>query len=149
MAYTISSVTVSKVEGGIESLDALAKQKFPRLNISIDKVARGDVGEKLNVDYTFVAEYFDDSGREAKSIGKILLSGLVEVNESSEVISGALKKWTDSKTLPIELAEEVINTLNFRCSATGTLVAYSLGLIPPLMISTTKIAERKPTGSAT
>ena len=41
------------------------------------------------------------------------------------------------------LAEEIINGLNFRCSATGTLVAYSLGLIPPLVISTTKIQEQK------
>ena len=45
--------------------------------------------------------------------------------------------------LPVQLAEEIINGLNFRCSATGTLVAYSLGLIPPLVISTTKIQEHR------
>ena len=53
-----------------------------------------------------------------------------------------MKKWNEEKKLPVELAEEVINGLNFRCSATGTLVAYSLGLIPPLVISMTKIQEK-------
>ena len=53
------------------------------------------------------------------------------------------EKWNQDHMLPVQMAEEIINGLNFRCSATGTLVAYSLGLIPPLVISTTKIQEQK------
>ena len=46
--------------------------------------------------------------------------------------------------LPTQMAEELINSLNFRVhSATGTLVAYSIGLIPPMVVSTTKIQEPK------
>jgi hypothetical protein len=53
-----------------------------------------------------------------------------------------MKKWGEQHILPTELAEEVMNGINFRCSATGTLVAYSLGLIPPLGISQIKIQEQ-------
>jgi hypothetical protein len=68
----------------------------------------------------------------------------VEVTESKDETTKILDKWTKDHTLPVNLAEEIINGLNFRCSATGTLVAYSLGLIPPLVISTTKIQEQQP-----
>ncbi len=44
---------------------------------------------------------------------------------------------------PTKIAEEIINGLNFRCSASGTLVAYSLGLIPPLVISATRVQEQE------
>jgi len=141
----ITGFTISKVEGKIEDAESLAKQRFPRLNINLDNVSAK--GEKVNVEYTFVADYYDSEGASAKNIGKITLSGFIEISESKNAIDGIIKKWNESHTLPVKLAEEVINGLNFRCSATGTLVAYSLGLIPPLVISATKIEE--PKGGAT
>ncbi len=137
----ITGITISKVEGRIDSVETLSKQRFPRLNINIDDVSGNN--EKVNVNYTFVADYFDGTGKDAKSVGQIKLGGTIEVSDSKEATSAVMKKWNDNRSLPVELAEEIINDLNFRCSATGTLVAYSLGLIPPLMISTTKITEKK------
>jgi hypothetical protein len=137
----ITGITISKVEGKIDSVETLSKQRFPRLNINIDDVAGNN--DRLNVNYTFVADYFDGVGKEAKSIGQIKLGGVIEVSETKDAANAVIKKWNDNHSLPVELAEEIINDLNFRCSATGTLVAYSLGLIPPLMISTTKITEKK------
>ncbi len=135
----ISGFSILNVEGKIDSSDALAKQRFPRLNINIDKVI--PAGAKLNVEYTFEAAYHDGEGKDSKRIGHIKLNGIVEVSDTKEEITKVLDKWAKDKVLPISLAEEIINGLNFRCSATGTLVAYSLGLIPPLVISTTKIQE--------
>jgi len=137
----ITGFSILNVEGKINSSEALSKQRFPRLNINIDKVA-GD-GAKLNVDYSFLAEYNDSDSKDAKSIGHIKLTGVVEVTETKEEVTNITKKWEKEHMLPVQLAEEIINGLNFRCSATGTLVAYSLGLIPPLVISTTKIQEQK------
>jgi hypothetical protein len=135
----ISGFSILNVEGKIDSSDALTKQRFPRLNINIDKVS--PAGAKLNVEYTFEAEYHDGEGKDSKRIGHIKLNGVVEVTDSKEETTKVLDKWNKDHVLPINLAEEIINGLNFRCSATGTLVAYSLGLIPPLVISTTKIQE--------
>jgi hypothetical protein len=138
----ISGFSILNVEGKIDSSDALGRQRFPRLNINIDKVTPD--GSKINVAYTFEAEYHDSEAKESKKIGHIRLTGVVEVTESKDETTKILDKWTKDHTLPVNLAEEIINGLNFRCSATGTLVAYSLGLIPPLVISTTKIQEQQP-----
>lgn len=138
---TITGFSILNVEGKINSSESLAKQRFPRLNINIDKVSAE--GTKLNVEYSFQADYHDGEAKDAKNIGHIKLTGIVEVTESKTEVESVLKKWGQDKMLPVQLAEEIINGLNFRCSATGTLVAYSLGLIPPLVISTTKIQESK------
>jgi len=138
----ITGFAILNVEGKINSSDVLSKQRFPKLNINIDKVS-AEGTTKLNVDYSFQADYHDSDAKDSKSIGSIKLSGMVEVTETKEEVASVVKKWNAEHVLPMTLAEEIINGLNFRCSATGTLVAYSLGLIPPLVISTTKIQEQK------
>lgn len=135
----ITGFSILNVEGKINSSEVLSKQRFPRLNINIDKVT-GD-GTKINVDYSFQAEYHDSEAKDAKNIGHIKLAGVVEVTESKDTVVSVIKKWNQDHMLPVEMAEEIINGLNFRCSATGTLVAYSLGLIPPLIISSTKLQQ--------
>ena len=137
----ITGFTILGVEGKIDSSDALLRQRFPRLNVNLEKVEQN--GEKINVAYSFAADYHDGDAKDAKKVGHIKLSGMVEVTESKDQMSSIMKKWNDTHMLPVQLAEEIINGLNFRCGATGTLVAYSLGLIPPLVVSATKIQEQK------
>ena len=137
----ITGFNILGVEGSIDSSNALLKQRFPRLNVNLEKVETS--GDKLNVGYSFDADYLDGEGKDAKKVGHIKLSGTVEVTESKDTIAGIMKKWNETHMLPVQMAEEIVNGLNFRCGATGTLVAYSLGLIPPLVISTTKIQEQK------
>ena len=137
----ITGFNILGVEGSIDSSNALLKQRFPRLNVNLEKVEMA--GDKLSVGYSFAADYLDGEGKDAKKVGHIKLSGTVEVSEAKDAAAGILKKWNDTHMLPVQLAEEIVNGLNFRCGATGTLVAYSLGLIPPLVISTTKIQEQK------
>ena len=137
----ITGFNILGVEGSIDSSNALLKQRFPRLNVNLEKVEMA--GDKLSVGYSFDAAYLDGEGKDAKKVGHIRLSGTVEVTESKDTTTSIMKKWNDTHMLPVQLAEEIVNGLNFRCGATGTLVAYSLGLIPPLVISTTKIQEQK------
>jgi hypothetical protein len=137
----ITGFTILSVDAKIDSAEALPKQRFPRLNINIDKVSQK--GSGMSINYAFVAEYYDSDAKEAKSVGQIRLSGVADVEDTKAGIEEAIKKWNDTKTLPVKLTEELINGLNFRCGATGTLVAYSLGLIPPLVITTTKVQEQK------
>jgi hypothetical protein len=138
----ITGFTISHIEGKIESPESLTKQRFPKLNISLDSV--NSDGTKIKVDYTFVADYFDGDAKDAKSVGQLKLGGVVELTETKDNATSIVKKWNEKKALPVEVSEEIVNGLNFRCSATGTLVAYALGLIPPLAISQVKIQENKP-----
>ena len=136
----ITGFSITGVEGKIESADSLSRQRFPKLNINIEKVKQEGT-DRLAVDFSFSAEYMDGDAKSTKSLGSIKLSGRIDVKDTKEAIETSMKKWNEAKTLPTALAEEMINGLNFRCSATGTLVAYSLGLIPPLVISATKVQE--------
>jgi hypothetical protein len=135
----ITNFTIATVEGRIESAEALGRQRFPKLNVNLDTVSVE--GTKVKVTYTFLADYLDGDGKDAKNIGQVKLGGFIELTESKENASAVQKRWNEKKMLPVEMAEEIINGLNFRCSATGTLVAYALGLIPPIVISQTKIQE--------
>lgn len=137
----ITEFTISSVEGKINSVGALARQKYPKINVNLESVT--GQSDKLSVKYSFVANYMDGDSSSAESVGELKLAGNVEVKESKDEVASIVKRWNDQHTLPNALAEEIMNGLNFRCSATGTLVAYSLGLIPPLGISTIKIQEQE------
>jgi hypothetical protein len=137
----ITGFSILDVEGKIDSAQALSRQRFPKLNINIEKVEAS--GEKVNITYSFLAEYNDGDSKDSKKLGHIKLGGVVEMTEGKDAAASVLKKWNAEHMLPTNMAEELINSLNFRCSATGTLVAYSIGLIPPMVVSTTKIQEPK------
>jgi hypothetical protein len=137
----ITGFSILGVEGWIESSEALAKQRFPKFNIDIDKVAAE--GAKLKIGYSFKADYMDSDAKDAKNVGSIKLKGAVEVADSKDAINTIVESWTKTRRLPAQMEEEILNGLNFRCGATGTLVAYSLGLIPPIVISSIKIQEQQ------
>ncbi len=138
--YVITNFTMEKVDAQIDEISSIGNQRFPKLNISIDGVE--DKNGKILVSYTFLADYKDGDNAKAKDIGHIKMGGVVELTEPKEKHSEIMEQWKSKGNLPVNVTEEVINGLNFRCSATGTLIAYSLGLIPPLVISQTKVSEK-------
>ncbi len=137
----ITGLNMSKVEGNVSALDMLSKQLPPAININLEDAT--SEGNKLKVSYSFTAEYFNGTDSNKKSIGNIKLSGIVELQEEKKAVDEAIKRWNEKKSLPTDLTEEIINVLNFRCSATGTLVAYSIGFIPPIIMSAVKVQEQK------
>lgn len=137
----MTGFVISKIEGKLDPAADLRKQRFPKLDYNIDNVTAS--GTKIKVNYEFSATYFDSDAKDAKSIGELKLGGYVEIEDTKDAVASISKKWGESRMLPPELAEEVLNNLNFRCGATGTLLAYSLGFIPPLVITRTKIEEKK------
>lgn len=135
----IKNFSMNKVDAKIDEMNLLINQRFPKLNISIDDVE--DKKDNVFVSYTFLADYKDGDADDAEKIGHIKMSGIIEISEEKDKKGKLLEQWKEKGNLPIDVAEEVINGINFRCSATGTLIAYSLGLIPPLVISQTKVSE--------
>src|SRR5271157_2372833 len=107
----ITGFSILGVEGRIESAEALAKQRFPRFNIDIDKVAAE--GAKLRIGYSFTADYMDGDAKDAKNVGSIKLKGAVEVSDSKDAISSVLENWNKTHRLPAQMEEEILNGLNF------------------------------------
>ncbi len=141
MMMALAGFSITKTEGRVDSTEGLLRQRYPKLNYNFESVSGN--ADVLRIGYEFSASYFDSEAKNAKSIGELKLSGTVELKDTKEAVDGVVKRWNDNKTLPPEIAEMVLDNLNFRCGAAATLMAYSLGLIPPLVISKTKIEEKK------
>ena len=62
----ITGFTIKNVEGKIESAESLSRQRFPRLNVNIEKVDTDH--DKINVGFSFVADYFDGMMKPAPGI---------------------------------------------------------------------------------
>ena len=65
----ITGFTVSNVEGKIESVEALSKQRFPKINVNLEEVKSSKDG--VTVKYSFLADYFDGDSKDAKSVGQL------------------------------------------------------------------------------
>lgn len=137
----ITGFTISRVEGSIQSFEALQRQRYPKINYNM-KDMEGS-GEKLKATYEFEATYSDGEGKDAKTIGGLKIQGTVEMKDTKENVASIVKAWKETGVPPKRISEELVESLNFRCGATGTLVAYALGLIPPLVVPKINIEEKK------
>ncbi|MEM0148566.1 MAG: hypothetical protein QXY10_03155, partial [Candidatus Micrarchaeaceae archaeon] len=68
----ITAFTVNTVEGGIESIDSLSKQGFPKINVNLEEVKEDS--EEIAIKFSFVAEYFDIESASSK-VGTIKITG--------------------------------------------------------------------------
>ena len=68
------------------------------------------------------------------------MSGVLFAEESkSDKIVEEFKK---TKKLPDEIAEDVLNAINFSCATNGTLVVRALNLMPPMILPRIQVAPQ-------
>lgn len=137
----ITGIDISKVEAVRDDKEMISNMKF---NINFDDVKI----EKDNIDvkFTFTAIY-EGGANNSKTVGKLTMTGNIMSKENKKDTDEISDTWKSKKTLPVKFAEDVINMLNFECGSRGTLVAYSIGFVPPLPITRAKLQET-PGGSA-
>jgi chorismate mutase len=84
-------------------------------------------GEQVEISFTYRAEY-------AENVGMLRLEGTINILPGSKKQAEEMvKSWKDKKKLDDEIAEEVLNNINFACGAHGTLMARVVNLQPPMM----------------
>ncbi|MGC8662257.1 MAG: hypothetical protein ACP5RT_00505 [Candidatus Micrarchaeia archaeon] len=132
----ITGLDISKVEATREAKDVITNMKF---NINFDDVKINQ--DSVEVAFTFITSYEGGSGNSTKNVGEIKIKGTIFSKEEKKSIDEINKFWGNQKTLPVSFAENIINLLNFECSARGTLLAYSMGFIAPLPLSRAKVQE--------
>ncbi len=107
------------------------KNEVPKglsVNIEIKDVVEKDGG--LVVSYEHKTEY-NDGVAEIKVKGEILLTG----EENEEVV----KKWKKDNALDPKLAENVLNAMNYAAAASGTLLAFGIGVNAPLNLPRARV----------
>lgn len=134
----ITGIEIEKVEARRELSEAISNMKF---NINFEDVKVNQ--DTVKISFTFSTVY---DGSKTK-VGELTIAGTVHAKESKKDAEEIENTWKNKKTLPLKVAEDVINLLNFECGARGTLLAYSIGFAAPLPISRAKLTET-PTGAA-
>lgn len=129
-------MVVEKVEATRNTNENVANMRF---NINFDNVSAD--GDSVKVAYTFVASYDSTADANAKTAGEIKIIGSILSKENKKDVDRIISTWNEKKTLPIDYAELLINAINFECGSRGTLIAYSIGLVPPLPITRAKLQE--------
>ncbi|MEM0159812.1 MAG: hypothetical protein QXM58_00435 [Candidatus Micrarchaeaceae archaeon] len=132
----ITSMAVDKVEATRNADENVANMRF---NINFDNVSAD--GDSIKVAYTFVASYEGPAGANAKPAGEIKIIGNILSKENKKDVERIMSTWNEKKTLPLDYAELLINAINFECGSRGTLIAYSIGLVPPLPLTRAKLQE--------
>lgn len=136
----ITGIDISKVEASRDTKESIVNLK-PGINFNEVKVEKDEIA----VGFTFTVSY-ENASSPAKNVGSLVITGRVLAKEAKKDMEDISNTWKTKNTLPTKFAEDVINLLTWECGARGTLIAYSLGLIPPLPMTRAKLSEM-PTGS--
>jgi hypothetical protein len=133
----ITGIRIEGVEATRASDEIITNMKF---NINFDDVAVD--GDTVKVKFTFITNYETGDLQNPKSVGQLKITGSLNSKEAKNDISEIKDVWGSKKTLPLGFAENVINLLNFECGSRGTLIAYSIGFVPPLPLSRAKLQDQ-------
>ncbi len=102
------------------------------LNVTSVKMEEGD----LRIQFVHEVEY-------KPKTGKIKFSGEMLIGGTKTEIENVFKKWTKEKKVDGELAQDILNIINFNSEANGVLVAKALGMVPPIIARKIDIEEGK------
>jgi len=117
----VSSTDITYVEGRRTSDEPVSGLG---VNITLEDVVGR--GQELEISFVYTVTYSENVGSLLMR-GKLLAKGeLAECQEAS-------RKWRESKRLPREFGEEVLNTINYLCGTNGTFVSRAVNLSPPML----------------
>jgi hypothetical protein len=102
------------------------------INIGLDDVVVKN--DEVTIQYTFNVKYEDN-------VGHLKIIGVLQAKEDAKTTKEISKQWKESKRLPDEFAEIVLNTINYTCGVNGTLVVQPLRLTPPMQMPRVKIEK--------
>ncbi|HUB92389.1 MAG TPA: hypothetical protein VL945_00340 [Candidatus Saccharimonadales bacterium] len=138
----ITGIEISKVEARRDLSEAISNMRF---NINFEDVKV--TNDTVKISFTFSTVYDGGTPAKATKVGELTIAGSVVAKEVKKDAEEIESTWKSKKTLPLKIAEDVINLLNFECGARGTLLAYSIGFAAPLPISRAKLTETQGGGA--
>ena len=96
------------------------------INITIDDVTVK--GKDITIAYTYNAKY-------EEGVGTLLMKGEILLEETEKKAKEVEKGWKEKekKALPEDMAELVLNSINYVCGTNGTLAVKIVNLSPPML----------------
>ncbi|RLG19255.1 hypothetical protein DRN67_03190 [Candidatus Micrarchaeota archaeon] len=109
------------VEGRRISTDAISGIN---VNISLEDVLVR--GQEIEITFKYTVDY-------AEKVGALVIRGKLHARGELAECQEVSKEWTDTRKLPKEFAEDVLNTINYTCGTNGTFVVRAVNLSPPMV----------------
>ncbi|MGB9635425.1 MAG: hypothetical protein ACP5H8_03865 [Candidatus Micrarchaeia archaeon] len=94
------------------------------ININIEDVKSAK--ENLMIDFTYSVSYAED-------VGHLKVSGTVYAKDTITNVKKVEDGWRMEKRLPNEIAQPLLNLINFSAGVNGVFVARAVNLAPPLI----------------
>ena len=94
------------------------------ININIDEIK--SMNDELMIDFTYNVSYADD-------VGYLKIGGTVYARDTESAVKGIEDGWRMEKKLPNDLAQPLLNLINFSSGVNGVFVSRAVNLAPPLV----------------
>jgi hypothetical protein len=83
-------------------------------------------GEDLLIEFTYLVKY-------GGGLGYLKMHGLVYAKDEPKALKQIEAGWKKEKKLPADVAQQLLNVINFSAGVNGVFVARAINLPPPLM----------------
>jgi hypothetical protein len=120
----------------LDSVDAKREKDAPvkgvGININVEDV-RG-TGKELMISFVYSVTYED--------VGYLKMSGMVFANGTEEEVKEMEDKWKNDKKIAEDVAQPLLNLINYSSGINGVLVTRAINLAPPLIPPRIEVSEK-------
>jgi len=111
----------------LDSVDAKREKDAPvkgvGININVEDIRA--TGTELMIEFVYSVTYED--------VGYLKMSGIVFANGTDKEVKELEEKWKKEKKLSEEVAQPLLNLINYSSGINGVLVTRAINLAPPLI----------------
>jgi len=111
----------------LDSVDAKREKDAPvkgvGININIEDMR--SVGAELMIDFIYTVTY--------EGVGYLKMTGIVFANGTDKEVKEMEAKWKKEKKISEEIAQPLLNLINYSSGINGVLVTRAINLAPPLI----------------
>ena len=111
----------------LDSVDAKREKDAPvkgvGININVENMK--SVGTELMIDFIYTVTY--------EGVGYLKMSGIVFAKGTDKEVKEVEDKWKKEKKISEEIAQPLLNLINYSSGINGVLVTRAINLAPPLI----------------
>ncbi len=111
----------------LDSVDAKREKDAPvkgvGININVEDIRA--TGKELMIEFVYTVTY--------EEVGYLKMSGIVFANGEEKEVKEMEDKWKKEKKIAQEIAQPLLNLINYSSGINGVLVTRAINLAPPLI----------------
>ena len=123
------------------SVEKLADGNLKSFSVNVDFTNVEMKDKVLTVSYTYALDY-------QEKLAKLEVRGEMYYQADERRTADILSRWSKSKELDPQFAEEALNAITHTCKIVGTLASFAVGIPAPIESNKLTISKEGPTKKA-